>query len=52
MSSPHYHVEDYPSDEEDFDSDFYKEIEEIQKQVHTPPAVRQSNLKKEILTLL
>ena len=32
MSSPHYHVEDYPSDEEDFDSDFYKEIERIQEE--------------------
>jgi len=38
--------------DDDFDSDFYKEMEEIQKQIHSTQATRQSNLKKEILTLL
>ena len=38
--------------DDDSDSDFYKEMEEIQKQIHSTQATRQSNLKKEILTLL
>jgi len=40
-----------PTDE-DFDSDFYKEMEENQKQIHASHKTSQSNLKKEILTLL
>ena len=40
------------SDSEDFDSEFYKEMEENQKQIHTTHAAAQANLKKEIITLL